>query len=186
MEMKDIFKDAEERMEKTINVLKSDYKTIRAGRANAAVLDKIMVDYYGVPTPIKQMAAISVPEPTVLTIQPWDATSLKAIEKAISSSDLGINPQNDGKIIRLNFPTLTEDRRKELCKDIRKMAEDSKVAVRSIRRDAIEKLKALKKDSVITEDDLKDGEKKTQDITDKFVKRIDEESAVKEKEIMEI
>ncbi|MBP3413874.1 MAG: ribosome recycling factor [Clostridia bacterium] len=184
--MKDIFKDAEERMEKTINVLKSDYKTIRAGRANAAVLDKIMVDYYGVPTPIKQMAAISVPEPTVLTIQPWDATSLKAIEKAISSSDLGINPQNDGKIIRLNFPTLTEDRRKELCKDIRKMAEDSKVAVRSIRRDAIEKLKALKKDSVITEDDLKDGEKKTQDITDKFVKRIDEESAVKEKEIMEI
>lgn len=186
MEMKEIFKDAEERMEKTISVLKSDYKTIRAGRANAAVLDKIMVDYYGVPTPIKQMAAISVPEPTVLTIQPWDATSLKAIEKAISASDIGINPQNDGKIIRLNFPTLTEDRRKELCKDIRKMGEDSKVAVRSIRRDAIEKLKALKKDSVITEDDLKDGEKKTQDITDKFVKRIDEESAVKEKEIMEI
>lgn len=186
MEMKDIFKDAEERMEKTINVLKSDYKTIRAGRANAAVLDKIMVDYYGVPTPIKQMAAISVPEPTVLTIQPWDASSLKAIEKAISASDIGINPQNDGKIIRLNFPTLTEDRRKELCKDIRKMGEDSKVAVRSIRRDAIEKLKGLKKDSVITEDDLKDGEKKTQDITDKFVKRIDEESAEKEKEIMEI
>ena len=186
MEMKEIFKDSEERMEKTINVLKSDFKTIRAGRANAAVLDKIQVDYYGVPTPVKQLAAISVPEPTVLAIQPWDASSLKAIEKAINTSDLGINPQNDGKIIRLSFPTITEDRRRELCKDIKKMGEDSKVAVRSIRRDAIEKLKALKKDSVITEDDLKDGEKKMQDITDKFVKRVDEECAVKEKEIMEI
>lgn len=186
MEMKDIYKDAEERMEKTINVLKSDYKTIRAGRANAAVLDKVLVDYYGVPTPIKQLAAISVPEPTVLNIQPWDASSLKAIEKAISASDLGINPQNDGKIIRLTFPSLTEDRRRELGKDIKKMGEDSKVAVRAIRRDSIEKLKALKKDSFITEDDLKEGEKKVQDITDKFIKRVDEESSAKEKEIMEI
>ena len=184
--METVFKTTQEKMEKTINVLKSDFKTIRAGRANPGVLDKIQVDYYGVPTAINQMAAVSVPEPTILTIQPWDASALKLIEKAINTSDIGIHPQNDGKIIRLAFPSLTEDRRKEICKDIRKMGEDSKVAVRSIRRDAIEKLKALKKDSTITEDDLKQGEKKIQEFTDKFIKRVDEECAIKEKEIMEI
>ncbi len=184
--MDEIFKLAQEKMEKTIAVLKNDFKTIRAGRANAAVLDRIQVDYYGVPTAINQMAAINVPEPTILTITPWDATSLKAIEKAISASDIGINPQNDGKMIRLMFPSLTEDRRKELCKDIRKMGEDSKVAVRSIRRDCLEKLKALKKSAEITEDDLKQAEKKMQDLTDKFIKKVDEECAVKEKDIMAI
>ena len=184
--METVFATAKEKMEKTLNVLRSDFKTIRAGRANPAVLDRITVDYYGVPTPINQMAAISVPEPAILAIQPWDASSLKAIEKAINTSDIGINPQNDGKIIRLNFPTLTEDRRKELCKDIRKMGEESKVAVRSIRRDCLEKLKVMKKDSTITEDDLKDAEKKMQDITDKFISEVDTECAAKEKEIMSI
>lgn len=184
--MDTVFATAKEKMEKTLNVLRSDFKTIRAGRANPAVLDRLTVDYYGVPTPINQMAAISVPEPAILAIQPWDASSLKAIEKAINTSDIGINPQNDGKIIRLNFPTLTEDRRKELCKEIRKMGEESKVAVRSIRRDCIEKLKAMKKDSTITEDDLKDAEKKMQDITDKFISEVDTECAAKEKEIMSI
>ncbi|MBQ9994709.1 MAG: ribosome recycling factor [Clostridia bacterium] len=184
--MQTVYKKAEEKMEKTIGVLKSDFKAIRAGRANSAVLDKLTVDYYGVPTPINQMAAISTPEPAILAIQPWDASSLKLIEKAIQASDIGINPQNDGKIIRLVFPSLTEDRRREICKDIKKMGEDSKVAVRSIRHDCIEDLKAMKKESAITEDDLKQGEKKIQDITDKFVKRVDEECAAKEKEIMEI
>lgn len=184
--METVFATTNEKMEKTLNVLKADFKAIRAGRANPAVLDKVLVDYYGTPTPINQMAAINVPEATVLTIQPWDASSLRAIEKAINTSEIGINPQNDGKIIRLVFPSLTEERRKDLCKDIRKKGEDSKVAVRSIRRDAIEKLKAMKKDSTITEDDLKQGEKKIQDTTDKFIKRIDDECAAKEKEIMEI
>ena len=184
--MNTVFSNAESKMEKTISVMVSDFKGIRAGRANAAVLDKISVDYYGVPTPINQMAAISVPEPAILAIQPWDASALKLIEKAINASDIGINPQNDGKIIRLAFPSLTEDRRRELCKEIKKTGEDSKVAIRSIRRDSIEKLKAMKKDSAITEDDLKQAEKKMQDLTDKFCKRIDEECAAKEKEIMEI
>ncbi len=184
--MNTVFSTAESKMEKTISVMVSDFKAIRAGRANAAVLDKLSVDYYGVPTPINQMAAISVPEPSILAIQPWDASALKLIEKAINASDIGINPQNDGKIIRLAFPTLTEDRRRDICKDIKKTGEDSKVAIRSIRRDAIEKLKAMKKESAITEDDLKQAEKKMQDLTDKFCKRIDEECAAKEKEIMEI
>lgn len=184
--MDEVFKTTQEKMEKTLNVLRSDFKTIRAGRANPGVLDKVQVDYYGVPTAINQMAAVSVPEPTVLTIQPWDASALKLIEKAINMSDIGIHPQNDGKLIRLVFPSLTEDRRKEICRDIRKMGEESKVALRSIRRDAIEKLKSMKKDSTITEDDLKQGEKKIQEFTDKFVKVVDDECAVKEKEIMEI
>lgn len=173
-------------MEKTISVLLGEFKSIRAGRANPGILNKIQVEYYGTMTPIAQLAAINVPEATILTIQPWDASALRAIEKAISSSDIGINPQNDGKMIRLAFPALTEDRRRDICKDIRKMGEDSKVAIRSIRRDCIEKLKALKKDSTITEDDLKQGEKKIQDITDKYIKQIDSECAGKEKEIMEI
>lgn len=184
--METVFATAKEKMEKTLNVLRSDFKTIRAGRANPGVLDRITVDYYGVPTPINQMATISVPEPAVLAIQPYDASSLKAIEKAINTSDIGINPQNDGKVIRLSFPSLTEDRRKELCKDIRKMGEESKVAIRSIRRDCIEKLKAMKKESTITEDDLKNAEKKMQEITDKYIAEVDTECAAKEKEIMSI
>lgn len=163
-----------------------EYAAVRAGRANPAVLDKIMVDYYGAPTAINQLAAVAVSEARVLTIQPWDATSCHAIEKAIQMSDLGINPQSDGKIIRLTFPQLTEERRKELAKEISKMAEQAKVAVRSIRRDAIDKLKAMKKNSELTEDDLKDAEKKAQDLTDKYCKEADQLYAKKEKEIMEI
>ena len=150
------------------------------------MLDRITVDYYGSPTPIQQMAAVSVPEPRILMIQPWDASTLKDIEKAILTSDIGINPQNDGRVIRLSFPPLTEERRKEIVKDVRKTAEESKVAVRNTRRDAIEKLKALKKSNTVTEDDVADGEKKIQNLTDKYCKEIDELAALKEKEIMEI
>lgn len=184
--MKEILQNAETKMSKSITVLQNDYAAIRAGRANPAVLDKVLVDYYGTPTQINQLAAVSVPEARMLCIQPWDATVLKAIERAILTSDLGMNPQNDGKIIRLVFPQLTEDRRKELVKEIQKMAEASKVALRSIRRDAIDKLKEKKKTSEITEDDLKNGEKKVQDLTDKKVKEIDSVSATKEKEILAI
>jgi ribosome recycling factor len=184
--MKELLKNTEEKMNKTIGVLERDYKSIRAGRANASVLDRVTVDYYGCPTPIQQMAAVSVPEPRVLTIQPWDASTLKEIEKAILTSDIGINPQNDGRVIRLSFPPLTEERRKEIVKDVHKTAEESKVAVRNTRRDAIEKLKALKKNNTITEDDVADGEKKIQNLTDKYCKEIDSLAAVKEKEIMEI
>ena len=173
-------------MNKTVGVLEREYKSIRAGRANIAVLDRITVDYYGCPTPIQQMAAVSVPEPRILMIQPWDATTLKEIEKAILTSDIGINPQNDGRVIRLSFPPLTEERRKEIVKEVRKTAEDNKVAIRNTRRDAIEKLKALKKANNITEDDVADGEKKIQNLTDKFCKEIDELASSKEKEIMEI
>ncbi|NLA76900.1 MAG: ribosome recycling factor [Clostridiales bacterium] len=184
--MKELYATTKERMEKTIKSLNSEYAAIRAGRANAAVLDKIQVDYYGVPTPINQMAAISVSEARILCIQPWDTSSLHMIEKAIQASDLGINPSNDGRVIRLVFPQLTEERRKTLNKDVSRIAEDSKVALRQIRRDSIEKLKGMKKDSLITEDDQKEGEKELQDITDNYVKKIDEISAAKEKEIMEI
>ncbi len=176
----------EEKMEKSIASLERDFGTIRAGRANASVLDRIAVDYYGVPTPINQMAAISVPEPRLLQIQPWDASTLKEIEKAINKSDIGINPMNDGKVIRLSFPPLTEERRRELAKEVRKMSEDGKVAIRSIRRDAIEKIKALRKANEITEDDQAVGEKDVQDLTDKFCKDIDVRTEKKEKEILEI
>ncbi len=184
--MKELLKNTEEKMNKTVGVLEREYKSIRAGRANIAVLDRITVDYYGCPTPIQQMAAVSVPEPRILMIQPWDATTLKEIEKAILTSDIGINPQNDGRVIRLSFPPLTEERRKEIVKEVRKTAEDNKVAIRNTRRDAIEKLKALKKANTITEDDVADGEKKIQNLTDKFCKEIDDLAALKEKEIMEI
>lgn len=184
--MKELIKNTEERMNKTVAVLERDYKSIRAGRANASVLDRITIDYYGVPTPIQQMAAVSTPEPRVLMIQPWDASTLKTIEKAIQVSDIGINPQNDGRVIRLSFPPLTEERRKEIVKDVKKFAEDNKVAIRNTRRDAIEKLKALKKANTITEDDVADGEKKIQNLTDKFCKEIDELAGLKEKEILEI
>ena len=184
--MKSVFDRANEKMEKSVASLKYEYNGIRAGRANAAVLDKIQVDYYGCPTPINQMAAISVPEARVLAIQPWDMSALSLIEKAILASDLGLNPSNDGRIIRLVFPALTEDRRKQLSKDVAALAEDAKVAVRQIRRDCIEKIKAMKKNSEITEDDQKYGEEEMQKITDSFIKKIDEVAAAKSKEIMEI
>lgn len=184
--MNELLKNTEEKMNKTVAVLERDYKSIRAGRANASVLDRITVDYYGAPTPIQQMAAVSVPEPRVLMISPWDASTLRDIEKAILVSDIGINPQNDGKVIRLSFPPLTEERRKDIVKDVKKMAEENKVAVRNTRRDAIEKLKALKKANTVTEDDVTNGEKKIQNLTDKYCKEIDELAALKEKEILEI
>ena len=184
--MNELIKNTEEKMNKTVAVLERDFKSIRAGRANASVLDRITVDYYGAPTPIEQMAAVSVPEPRILMIQPWDATSIKDIEKAILTSDIGINPQNDGRVIRLAFPPLTEERRKEIVKDVKKFAEDNKVAIRNTRRDAIEKLKALKKANTITEDDVANGEKKIHNLTDKYCKEIDELAAIKEKEILEI
>lgn len=184
--MEKIFAYADEKMSKTVAALKSEYNSIRAGRANAAVLDKIRVDYYGTPTPINQLAAISVAEARILCIQPWDVSVLHAVEKAIQASDLGINPSNDGRVIRLVFPTLTEERRREIVKTIHSTCEESKVAIRSIRRDCIEKLKKLEKASEITEDDLKDAEKDMQDKTDKFIKELEEVAADKEKEIMEI
>ncbi len=184
--MESVFNLAKEKMEKSINSLKYEYNSIRAGRANAAILDKISVDYYGSPTPINQMAAISVPEARVLAIQPWDMSALSLIEKAILASDIGINPSNDGRIIRLVFPALTEERRKQLSKDVSKFGEEAKVAVRQIRRDCIEKIKTMKKNSEITEDDQKYGEEKLQKITDEYVKKIDEIADAKTKEIMEI
>ncbi len=184
--MKEQMKKAEEKMQKTLAALDKEFTAIRAGRANPAVLDKVAVDYYGVPTPINQMAAISVPEARTLVIQPWDLSTLKSIEKAILASDLGFNPNNDGKVLRIVFPPLTEERRRDLAKDIRKYGEESKVAVRSIRRDLMEKLKAMKKDGELTEDDLKDGEKEAQKLTDKYCKDVDLMTEKKEKEIMEL
>lgn len=177
---------ASERMDRRINHLKDEFSQIRAGRANPAVLEKIKIDYYGTPTPISQVASVSVTEARTLTIQPWDASVIRDVERAIQTSDLGINPQNDGKTLRIIFPPLTEDRRKELVKEISKLAEDSKVQIRNVRRDTIEKVKALKKNGDITEDDLKQAEKKTQDLTDRYIKKIDELSSSKQKEIMEI
>lgn len=184
--MQELLKLTEEKMGKTVDALEREYKAVRAGRANVSVLDRINVDYYGVPTPIQQMAAVSVPEARTLVIQPWDASTLKEIEKAILTSDIGINPQNDGKVIRLNFPPLTEERRRDIVKEVRKKAEDSKVAARNQRRDALDKLKALKKANSITEDDEANGEKKIQAITDKCCKEIDDLAVLKEKEVMEI
>ena len=179
-------KEFKNRMIKTAEVLSTQFDTVRAGRANAAVLDQIEVDYYGSPTPIQQIASISTPEPRMLVISLWDSKMIPAVEKAIQKSDLGINPANDGKIIRLIFPELTEERRKELCKVVKKKAEESKVAVRSIRRDAIEQVKKQKKDSLITEDDQKKLEEKIQKLTDEKIKEIDTISAAKEKEIMSV
>ncbi len=179
-------KDYDSKMIKTIDVVKSNFASVRAGRANAGVLDRIQVEYYGTPTPLNQVAAISAPDPRTLVVQPWDATLLKAIEKAIQTSDLGINPQNDGRLIRLAFPQLTEERRKDLTKQVKKYAEDGKVAVRNIRRDAMDEIKALKKKSEITEDDQKNLEKELQDLTDKRCKEIDELCAKKEQELMAV
>lgn len=184
--METVFAKTKEKMEKCLKALERDYAAVRAGRANPAVLDKIMVDYYGVPTPINQMAAVSVPEARLLLIQPWDASTLKEIEKAINTSDIGINPQNDGKVIRLSFPQLTEEHRKSLQKDISKRGEEAKIAIRNIRRDAIDDIKKLKKDNQITEDDQKDGEKKLQDITDDFIKQSETITKKKEEEVISL
>lgn len=179
-------KKAGESMDRRLEHMRTAFSEIRAGRANPAVLDKVKVDYYGAPTPVNQLAAVSVTEARTLTIQPWDASVLRQIEKAIQTSDIGINPQNDGKIIRLIFPPLTEDRRKEIVKDVQKIAEETKIQIRNVRRELIDKLKAMKKDGELTEDDLKQGEKKAQDLTDKYVKEVESVSAVKQKEILEM
>lgn len=184
--MKSEYKVYEERMRKSINSVAADFAAVRAGRANAAVLDRILVDYYGTPTPIHQIASIGSPDPRTLTIQPWDASAVKLICKAIQESDLGINPQNDGKVIRLAFPQLTEERRKELVKQIAKYAEGGKVAIRNIRRDAVEAFKAQKKNSEITEDDMKIAEKDIQKMTDDMCKEIDELLDKKEKELLAV
>ena len=176
----------EEKMDKTISVFEENLSEVRAGRANPAILNKITVSYYGVPTPINQVAGISVPEARMILIQPWDTSLLKEIEKEILKSDIGINPNNEGKVIRLNFPELNEERRKELVKDIRKVAEEAKVAIRSIRRDAMDEAKEMQKKSEITEDDLKNEENEIQKLTDKKVEEIDNMLANKEKEIMSI
>ena len=176
----------DEKMQKTIEVVKSNFAAVRAGRANAGVLDRIMVDYYGAPTPLNQVANIGSPDPRTLTIQPYDMSLLKVIEKAIQTSDLGINPQNDGRIIRLAFPQLTEERRKELTKQVRKYGEEGKVALRNIRRDAMDDIKKKTKKSELTEDDQKKLEKELQDMTDKRCKDIDDLTAKKEKELMAV
>ena len=184
--MKEVLAKAESKMGKTIARLESDYAAIRAGRANASVLNKITVDYYGTASPIQQVAAVASPDPRTLTIQPWDASLLKEIVKAIQTSELGINPQNDGKLIRLSFPPLTEERRKELIKQVSKEGEASKVAIRNIRRDAIDKWKAAKKKSEITEDELADAEKDMQKLTDKYIKEIDKTTAAKSEELKSV
>ena len=184
--MKELYQEYDVKMQKTIEVVVSDFAGVRAGRANAAVLDKITVEYYGTETPIQQVASISTPDARTLVIQPWDGTLLKAVEKALLASELGINPQNDGKVIRLIFPQLTEERRKELTKQVRKYSEEGKVALRNIRRDAMDEFKKKKKASEITEDDLKELEKELQDLTDKRCKDIDELTVKKEQELMAV
>ncbi len=176
----------EEKMMKTVSVYEENLAEIRAGRANPAILNKITIDYYGTPTPINQVAGISVPEARLIVIQPWDGSILKEIEKEILKSDIGINPSNDGKVIRLAFPELNEERRKEIVKDIRKMAEEAKVAIRSIRRDAIDEAKTMQKNAEISEDELKGAEDNIQKLTDKYVEQIDNVLEKKEKEVMSI
>lgn len=184
--MNELMQKCNDKMNKTVQALDKEYASIRAGRANPSILNKINVDYYGVPTPVQQMASVSVPDPRTIMIQPYDMSTLKEIEKAVQASDIGINPNNDGKVLRLNFPPLTEERRKDLVKDTKKYAEEAKVTIRNIRRDILEKFKAEKKDGNITEDDMKNYEKKVQEATDKFCKEIDVLAADKEKEIMSI
>jgi len=184
--IKNIEKSMQEKMDKTISVLKHELSTLKAGRANPSILDRITVEYYGTATPLNQLANISAPEPRILTISPWDSKSIPVIEKAILKSDLGINPSNDGKMIRLVIPQLTEERRKDLVKLIKKLGEEAKVAMRNIRRDANEQLKKLKKDGKITEDEHKKSEEDTQKMTDKYIKEVDKAIELKEKEIMEV
>ena len=175
-----------EKMKKTIDVLQENLSTVRAGRANPAILNKINVEYYGVPTPLTQVASVSIPEARMIVVQPWDANILKDIEKEIIKAEIGVMPNNDGKVIRLNFPELTEERRKEIVKTVKKMGEDSKVAIRTIRRDALDFAKNLKKNNEISEDELKGEEDNVQKITDKFVAEIDNIIANKEKEVMQV
>lgn len=184
--MQEILKDVELKMGKTVDILAKDFATVRAGRANPAILDKVTVDYYGTATPIAQVGNISIPDARTILIQPWDASILGDVEKAIQKADIGINPNNDGKCIRLSIPALTEERRKELVKDIHKIAENARVSIRNIRRDGVDKLKDMKKKSEITEDDLKDAEGKVQKTTDKYVKEVDTLLAAKEKEILTV
>ena len=183
---KDDYAEYTDRMQKTLDVMQQNFAAVRAGRANAAVLDQIRVDYYGTPTPINQIASIASPDPRTLTIQPWDSGTMKLIEKAIQASDLGINPQNDGRVIRLAFPQLTEERRKELIKQVRKYGEESKTAIRNIRRDAMDAFKKQQKKSEITEDDLKNAEKDVQKLTDDYIADVDKMVSKKEKELSEI
>ncbi len=180
------YNDLEERMKKTISVLEENFAEIRAGRANPAILNKLRIDYYGVPTPINQVAGISVPEARMIMIQPWDASILKEIEKEILKSDIGINPNNDGKVIRLVFPELNEERRKEIVKDIKKMAEDAKVSLRAIRRDGIDEAKEMEKESLISEDERRKAEEDIQKLTDKNTAEVDRLTEAKEKEIMSL
>ena len=180
------YPEIESKMEKRIDGYSGELKTIRAGRANASVLDQVAIDYYGTMTPVNQVGSISSPDPRQLVIQPWDATALKEIEKAIIASEIGITPQNDGKVIRLNFPPLTEERRKELVKTVKKYTEEAKVQIRNVRRDALDDYKKKKKDGEVTEDDLKEIEKDIQKLTDKYIKEIDDICAAKEKEILEV
>lgn len=184
--MKEVIKQFEEKMSKSIDVLQEDFASIRAGRANPHLLDKIKVDYYGTPTPIQQVGNISVPEARIILITPWEKTLLKELERAINQADIGINPTNDGTAIRLVFPELTEERRKELAKDIKKKGEETKVAIRNIRRDAVDKIKKMEKASEITEDDLKDGEEEIQKTTDDAIKKVDSVVDNKTKEIMTV
>ena len=186
MPCKEILNQAKVKMDKTIVVLQNNMQAIRAGRANPKLLDRITVDYYGTPTPLNQIGNVTVPEARMMVIKPWEKSMLKAIERAIQTSDLGLNPNNDGEVIRLIFPELNAERRKDLTKQVKKGAEEAKVAVRSIRRDAIEQVKKLKKDSLITEDDQRKAEEDAQKLTDKAIKEIDGVAAAKEKEIMEV
>jgi len=181
-----VVKTASAKMDKTLEVLKSEFSKVRTGRASATLLDPIMVDYYGTPTPLNQVGTLSVPEPRLITVQPWERNLIPQIEKAILKSDLGLNPSSDGQIIRIPLPPLTEERRKELCKHVKRLGEDAKVAIRTVRRDGNDELKKLEKNKDISEDELKRGEKEIQDITDQHVKKVDELVSHKEKDVMEI
>lgn len=182
----DIINGAEERMQKSVEVLRKELASVRAGRANPAMLEKVTVDYYGTPTPVNQLANIAIPEPRMITIQPWDKTSIQAIEKGILKSDLGLTPSNDGVVIRLTIPQLTEERRAEIVKTVKKKAEENRVAVRNIRRELIDDIKKAEKDKLVSEDESKKGQEKAQKLTDKYIKDIDEVLEKKEKEVMEV
>lgn len=184
--MKDVIKESEDKMKKSIEILRKDLSTMRAGRANPSILDKLMVDYYGTATPVNQVANISAPEPRVLTIQPWDKSMVPAIEKSILKSDLGLNPSSDGSVIRIIIPQLTQERRLELVKSIKKKSEDTRVSLRNIRRESNDKLKNLEKGKIITEDENKKGQDEIQKLTDKYIKEVDHVLEAKEKEIMEV
>ena len=184
--MQQVLANCEDRMKKSVGALETDYLALRTGRASAAIFDKVRVDYYGQETPLNQVASVSVPEARLVVIQPWDKSLLGAIEKAIQKSDLGLNPSNDGKLLRINFPPLTQDRRKELAKQSKTLAENSRVAIRNIRRDGMEEIKKLQKEGLISEDEQKEGETKLQKMTDSHIAKINDLQANKEKEIMEI